>query len=88
LASKRDWPGYVGTPAIANAAAGKRAMNAIAQAAIDAAVKVLDGEPDGAWPRVWDALAGRPDVRQVIDASLEHERQVERRQSAWLAQRP
>jgi creatinine amidohydrolase len=89
LAKKTDWPGYFGTPAIADAGAGSRAMNATAQAAIDAALKVLAGAPDAALPRIWDALAEDPAVRQVIEASSEHERQVERAETDWLMrQRP
>jgi hypothetical protein len=63
-------------------------MNAIAQAAIDAALHVLDGAPDAALPRAATQLLGDPDVSQVVSASLEHERQIERRQSEWLARHP
>src|SRR5262245_38777463 len=80
LAKQDDWAGYFGTPAIANAAAGARAMNAIAQAAIDAALKVLNGAPDAALPRVARLLAGDPDVQKILTTSIEHERQIERRQ--------
>ena len=43
LASKSDWPGYFGTPAIANVAAGRRKMEGLAAAAVDAALRALDG---------------------------------------------
>lgn len=85
LASRDDWPGYWGTPAIATAAAGARAMTAIAQAAVDAALKVLDGAPDASLPRVANLTAGNPDIAKLAAASLERERQAERRQSDWLA---
>jgi len=84
LAKRESWTGYFGTPAIATAAAGARAMNAIAQAAIDAALKVLDGAPDTSFPRAAGLLAGDPDVQRILAASAEHERQVDRRQSDWL----
>jgi creatinine amidohydrolase/Fe(II)-dependent formamide hydrolase-like protein len=84
LARKDDWPGYFGTPAIANAAAGRRSMDALAAAAIDVVVKTLDGAPTSRLARVWDRLAADPDVKPVIDASLEHDRQVERKQLEWL----
>src|SRR5262245_29929396 len=85
LAARSDWPGYFGTPAIANAAAGSRAMGAIARAAIEAALKILDGVPDSALPRVADVMAADPDIKAIIEASLEHDRQVERRQTEWLS---
>ena len=85
LAKHDSWPGYFGTPAIATPAAGDRAMNAIAQAAIDAALKILDGAPDAAFPRVAGLLAGDPDVQKMLSISSERERQIERRQSDWLA---
>ena len=84
LAKKDDWTGYFGTPAIATAAAGARAMNAIAQAAIDAALKVLDGAPDASFPRVAGLLANDPDVQRLLRTSVEHEQQIERRQNDWL----
>ena len=37
------------------------------------------------WPRVADLMAGDPAVRQVIEVSMEHERQVERQETEWLA---
>ena len=85
IAKKDDWPGYWGTPAIATASAGARAMNAIAQAAIDVALKMLDGAPDGALPRVANLMAGDPDVAALVAASLERERRSGQRQEDWLA---
>jgi creatinine amidohydrolase/Fe(II)-dependent formamide hydrolase-like protein len=84
LAGKDDWTGYWGTPAIATAAAGARAMSAIAQAAVDVALKVLDGAPDAALARVADQTATNPDIAKLVAASLEHERQIEQRQNDWL----
>jgi hypothetical protein len=85
LAKQDGWPGYFGTPAIATRAAGERAMNAIAQSAIDAALKILDGAPDSAFLRVAVLFAGDADVQKTLSISADHERQIERRQSDWLA---
>jgi len=60
-------------------------MSAIAKAAIDAALKILDGAPDAAFPRVAGLLAGDADVQKMLSIAAEHERQIERRQSDWLA---
>jgi hypothetical protein len=87
LAGQPDWPGYFGTPAIANATAGDRAMRALAQAAIDAALKVLDGAPDTRLPRVWGVESADPEVKPAIDRSLQHEQQIESRETEWLMRR-
>jgi creatinine amidohydrolase/Fe(II)-dependent formamide hydrolase-like protein len=85
-AQKSNWKGYFGTPAIATSDIGSRAMNAIAQAAVDVVVRVLDGGSDQG-PRVADRLTSDPAFGRVVEAALEHERQIERRQVEWLAKR-
>ena len=88
IAKGDGWPGYWGTPAIASAEAGRRGMQAIADAAVQIALRVLEGAPDSALPRVADGM-NDPDVRRIMDAVLAHERENERRQAEWLAkQRP
>jgi creatinine amidohydrolase len=79
-----NWPGYFGTPAIANPEAGRRAMAAIAQAAVNVVLKVLDGGSD-AGPRSADRSTAEPAFRRVVEAALEYERQIERKQAEWLA---
>jgi hypothetical protein len=85
LARKPDWPGYFGTPAIANVAAGRRKMDGLAAAAVDAALKALDGTLPATAPRVVDQDAADPVFEQTTDASLEHDRQVEKNEMDWLA---
>jgi len=76
-----------GTPAIAHADAGRRAMTAIAQSAVNVVLKVLDGGRDeGA--RVADRLMADPGIRRVVDRALEHEREIEKKQTDWLAKQP
>src|SRR5262245_2556039 len=87
-AEKSGWTGYFGTPAIANPEAGRRAMTAIARAAVNVVLKELDGQPD-AGARVADRTLADPDIRRIVESSLDHEREIERKQGAWLArQRP
>jgi creatinine amidohydrolase len=83
-AQKPGWTGYFGTPAIATPEAGRRAMHAIAQAAVHLVLKVLDGGSDQG-PRVAHRPTSDPAFRGVIEAALEHERQIERKQAEWLA---
>ena len=73
-AHKRGWTGYFGAPAIATPEAGRRAMDAIAQAAVDLVLKVLDGGGDQG-PRVADRPASDTAFKRVVEAALEHERQ-------------
>src|SRR4029450_11055793 len=83
-AQKPEWTGYFGTPAIATHEAGRRAMNTIAQAAVDVVLKVLDGgSAEGR--RVGERLTPDPAFRRVIEAALKHEAQIERKQAEWLA---
>jgi creatinine amidohydrolase/Fe(II)-dependent formamide hydrolase-like protein len=84
LAQAKGWPGYFGTPSIANAAAGSRAMIAISQAAVETALDILNGAPDSDLPRVAD-LARDPAFKQLVDQTLEHDLSAEQRQAAWLA---
>ena len=80
-----DWPGYFGTPAIGNVAAGRRKMDGLAAAAVDAALKALDGTLPATAPRVADRAAADPVFEQITDASLENDRQVEKNEMDWLA---
>jgi hypothetical protein len=84
-AKKPNWTGYFGTPAIATPEAGRRAMNAIAQAAVDVVLNVLDGSDRR--PRVANRPTSDPAFSRVVEAALEHERQIERKQAEWLAKR-
>lgn len=70
---------------LATAAAGSRAMMAITQAAIDVAMNVLDGASDVGLPRFSDGATADPDVKRVVELSLAHEREVEQKETDWLA---
>jgi len=80
----QGWTGYFGTPAIATAAAGSRAMNAIADAAVRVAMQILDGGTDAALAHVADEMTD-PGFKPIVDQLLAHEREVERKQNEWLA---
>jgi hypothetical protein len=67
-----------------DAAAGSRAMIAIAQAAVSVAEDILNGTADSERPRVAD-LAGDPTIKPLVDRALEHDRSAEQRQAEWLA---
>ena len=84
LAETKGWPGYFGTPAIATAAAGSRAMIGIADAAVGTALDILNGTADSEMPRIAD-LAADPAFKPLVDEVLEHDRFAEQRQADWLA---
>jgi creatinine amidohydrolase/Fe(II)-dependent formamide hydrolase-like protein len=88
LARGDSWTGYFGTPAIANAAAGSRAMAALAQAAVESVRQMLDGGPPAAAPRAVDELETIPGVREIVEGSAKHDREVEQREREWLAKQP
>jgi creatinine amidohydrolase len=83
LAKAREWPGYFGTPSIATAAAGSRAMTGIAQAAVGAAMDILSGIAPVEMPRLAD-LAEDPAIKPIVDQELEHDRTAEQRHAEWL----
>jgi creatinine amidohydrolase/Fe(II)-dependent formamide hydrolase-like protein len=85
LAQKPGWPGYFGTPAIANVEAGRRKMDGLAAAAVEAALKAIDGTLPATAARVVDQAAADPAFDRVTKASLEHDRQVEQIELNWLA---
>jgi creatinine amidohydrolase len=85
-AQKPGWTGYFGTPAIATPEAGRRAMEAIAQAAVHVVLKVLDGG-SAQGSRVAERPMSDPAFRRVMEAALEQEAQMERKQAEWLAKR-
>jgi len=88
LAHKPDWPGYFGTPAIANITAGRRKMEGLAEAAADAALKALEGTLPATARRVAEQGAADPAFQQITDASLEHDGRVEKSELDWLATAP
>ena len=60
-------------------------MDALAAAAVDAALKALDGLLPATAARVVDQDAADPAFERVTKASLEHDRHVEKTEMDWLA---
>lgn len=87
LARAPAWPGYFGAPALATASMGARAMKAEAAAAIEVALRILDGEDDLTFPRIGD-LARESATNVSIDRdALERDDQLRLQQESWLRQR-
>jgi len=85
LARQSGWPGYFGTPAIATTEAGRRKMDGLAAAAIEVALNMLDGTLSPSAARVVDQVAEVPAFKSLWDASLEHDRLLEKKEADWLA---
>jgi len=45
---------------------------------------VLDGAPDAPLSRMSKVAASDRDLATIVEGSLEHERQIERRETDWL----
>lgn len=61
-----------------------RTRTSPARAAVDAALEVLDGAPDAPLSRMSKVAASDRDLATIVEGSLEHERQIERRETDWL----
>ncbi|HEX6313805.1 MAG TPA: creatininase family protein [Gemmatimonadaceae bacterium] len=78
-----DWPGYFGSPRLATAALGAAAFRH-ERATIDLALQILDGLDERTINR-YTAMMSKSEPNTAIDRdALERERQVEKRQQAWL----
>lgn len=77
LARKPDWPGYFGAPRFASREAGKVAMDAVTDKAVQVALEILGGAKMKGYPRFSDS----PQARNAPGIDNEPQRV---RQAAWL----
>jgi creatinine amidohydrolase len=84
IAGQPEWPGYLGSPRLANAAHGAKVWQRASAVAIDLAMQILDGLDDREVRRFADAMLESPADVQLDRASLAHEAQVQRKQEEWL----
>ena len=84
MAKKDDWPGYFGSPRLASASVGARALKEFSVRLNKLVLEILDGRDCRQMPRVADvALKAIP----ADNATPRHERAVEKRQADWLKRR-
>ena len=88
VAHQPDWPGYVGSPRLANRALGERIWKALSASTIAHATKVLEGADNSAIQRYGDLLSGVPAYVKVDEGARASEAAIERKQSDWLKSRP
>lgn len=84
VAKAGDWPGYLGSPRLASASLGERIWKSFVAAAIEHALKVLDGVDPATFPRYADLLAKNPLYQGWIEAATAHEERLEAKQREWL----
>lgn len=84
LARGEDWPGYFGAPRLATAAQGAEIWSRFSGAAVDMAMRILDGLDHREVPRYADLISRDPVIADVIHDALEHDAELAARQEAWL----
>lgn len=79
-----DWPGYFGSPALAEAWRGAALLRAQAQDLSDLAGRILDGFDYRTLQRRADAQLTDDAIKEYNDAADQHARAIQEKQSAWL----
>ena len=79
------WPGYLGSPRLASTAFGEKIWKSFVTAAIDTAIKILDGADPASFPRYADYLEKQPLYQTWIKAATAHEARLEAKQREWTS---
>ena len=84
IAKAENWPGYFGSPRLANAAYGARLWKRMSSSFVDLALKILDGFDYKQAQRYGEVTRTFPANMAIDRAALEREQEVEKKQSDWL----
>jgi creatinine amidohydrolase/Fe(II)-dependent formamide hydrolase-like protein len=87
ISAKPEWPGYFGAPHLANAAAGKAAVDGLSREMVAAAMDFLDGKDDRLGPRFSDVTAKDPQEQDIDRGALAFESAIRAKQEHWLRSR-
>ena len=87
MATRPDWPGYVGAPRLATAALGAQALTDATERITNLASEVLDGRDPGSFPRRDDVLHSGPEQDKVDAAATAYDKALEVKQTEWLKRR-
>jgi creatinine amidohydrolase/Fe(II)-dependent formamide hydrolase-like protein len=82
VASRPDWPGYFGSPRLARAELGERALKEYSARTNALVLEILDGRDYPKMPRLGTAADLKNDP--VAQNTLKHERAMEQQQTDWL----
>ena len=86
-ARQKDWPGYIGSPRLGNAALGRRIWTSFSAAALKTTLEILEGMDPAKYPRYLPLMAKNPSYQEWIAAANERDRAAGERQQAWNARR-
>jgi creatinine amidohydrolase len=84
IARADGWPGYFGSPRVARGEGGARDLAAMARAAAEWGLKILDGLDERTLPSFVDVVGSTPQNRSIDRDALEREARLRRVQEAWL----
>jgi len=84
VAKAVDWPGYLGSPRLASARLGEAIWKSFVAAAVEHAVKILDGVESEKFQRYADLLEKNPLYQGWIKEAATHAERLEAKQQAWL----
>jgi creatinine amidohydrolase/Fe(II)-dependent formamide hydrolase-like protein len=84
IAKEENWPGYFGSPRLARAALGAQAFKLMSAQINELALKILNGLDYRQISRFGDVTRKNPANAAIDKAALEHEQEVEKKQSEWL----
>ena len=84
VAKAMDWPGYLGSPRLATARLGEVIWKSFVAAAVEHAVKILDGVEPEKFQRYADLLEKNPLYQGWIKEAAAHAERLEAKQQAWL----
>jgi creatinine amidohydrolase/Fe(II)-dependent formamide hydrolase-like protein len=78
-----DWPGYLGSPRQASAALGEKIWKSFVAAAIEQALKILDGADPAKFLRYADLLEKQPLYQGWMKEATKHEEMLEAKEREW-----
>ncbi len=85
LGKATDWPGYIGSPRLANASYGARVMRFSADELNALALSILDGLDERSIPRI-SVLAYQDNATvDLLSKNAEHWAGIERKQTEWMS---
>jgi len=83
-AKAADWPGYLGSPRLANAELGERIWKGLSGAALTHSLQILDGADPTKLPRFSDYMEKNGHFAAWISAAEARDAEREAKQRAWL----
>ncbi len=84
VARAANWPGYLGSPRLANGALGEKIWKALSASFISHALQILDGADPKKFQRYGELLTRVPAYAEADKDALAHEQAIAAKQAAWL----